>query len=591
MGELLRARHWVLTPHRFVLVLLIKSTSDPTLENLGHTNLQQSCLNRCWYGEFELHKLPLRGWQLAQNRPIFGEPDAEIPATDYPVKRLARPDIVPIDGTLLQALTNPIELSPTFLYLRFAMTTFACPNCQHHIHLPEGVSQTALLQCPMCGHTTPASELTQSVGPTWIVVEPGDEGTPLVAAATTANAATAVNASPTEPDTSNASSGSTNESEYELTDPSLPKADRTRKQPLKQQDWSKHKPLTHDEYQKRKRKSSSPMTGIIQIVLGGALALPIAQLLIWHVLGKDPFELAPQTAAYAPWIVPYKFRPYTPSNDTKFVERSSPRRSSNAKSGSGIARDFDAELAASLADSEKKPAATPGNSPEDLKEEKKTAEKEAGSDDMKEKEVPSVPDVSIDSTTKDAPVSESEKLTLAIASTRKAIEEWTTVAKENSGERRKIANNFYSGLATCVEQFAKIEGEPSARIMKRELEKLFRDVGADPELLQLVRAGGFAKLSKATDTLTAGTGLALVATLEGDREANSWTIKARKSIIKETEETAANTQVREAVLNHDVLLGEDVSGDYLVLTTTESQADSESTDSKRDVIWFAMPIE
>jgi hypothetical protein len=477
------------------------------------------------------------------------------------------------------------------------MTTFACPNCQHHIHLPEGVSQTALLQCPMCDHTTPASELTLSAGPTWIVVEPGNEGMPLAATAALASvaptvaAATAANTSPTDADTSHASSGSTNEREYELADPSLPKADRTRKQPLKQQDWSKHKPLTHEEYQKQKRKSSSPLAGIIQIVLGGALALPIAQLLIWHVLGKDPFELAPKTAAYAPWIVPYKFRPYTPSNDTKFVERSSPRRSSSTSNGSGIARDFDAELAASLAESEKKPATTPGKPLEDLNEEKKTVEKEAGSDDMKEKEAPSVPNDSIDATTKDAPVSESEKLTLAIASTRQAMNDWTTVAKENGGERRKIANNFYSGLATSVEQFAKIEGEPNARILKRELDKLVRDVGADAELIQLVRAGGFAKLAKANNSLTAGTGLALVATLEGDREANTWTIKARKSIVKEAEETAANTQVRDAVLHRDVLLGEDVSGDHLVLTTTESQTDSESANSKRDVIWFAIPIE
>lgn len=477
------------------------------------------------------------------------------------------------------------------------MTTFACPNCQHHIHLPEGVSQTALLQCPMCGHTTPASELTHGVGPTWIVVEPGDAGTPLVSTApivstaATVTAATSADASPAEADASNASSGSTDEREYEPTESSLPKADRTRKQPLKQQDWSKHKPLTHDEYQKRKRKSSSPMAGIVQIVLGGALALPIAQLLIWHVLGKDPFELAPKAAAYAPWIVPYKFRPYTPSNETKFVERSSPRRSNNAKSGSGIARDFDAELAASLADSEKRPATKPEKAPEVLMEERMTAEKEAGARDAKEKEETSVPNDSPNTVTKDAPVSESEKLTLAIASTRQAIEDWTTVAKESSAERRKVANNFYSGLATCVEQFAKIEGEPNARIMKRELDKLVREVGADPELIQLVRAGGFAKLSKANDTLTAGTGLALVATLDGDREANTWNIKARKSIVKETEESTANTQVRKAVLHREVLLGEEVTGDYLILTTTESQTDSESADSKRDVIWLALPIE
>lgn len=573
------------------------------------------------------------GLELGQNSSIFAQLDAKITDTDYLVNWTALTD-TDLSGERRAGSVNLflLDCRPT-AYLQSPMTTYACPNCQHHIHLPEGVSQTATLQCPMCGHTTLASALAQSAGPTWIVVDPGDPAQPLTAATSIenpqmiaqpmgeSNTPDSPSAEPAPTTATNSPSGSTDGTDYELADPNLPKADRTRKQPLKQQDWSKHKPLTHDEYQRRKRKSSSPFAGIVQVVLGGFTALPIAQLLIWHVLGKDPFDLAPKTAAYVPWIVPQKFRPYAPVNDNRFVERSSSRPSSNS---SGIARDFDAELAASLAESEKKPARNESQ-PTEIKEENKTAEKEKTASDPKEKALPDAPVDGVDSVTKDVPVSESEKLSLAIASTKKAMNDWGTIAKEDATKRREVANSFYANLATTVEQFAKIEGEPSARLLKREVEKLGREVSKDAELIQLVRAGGFAKLSKAGDNMAPGSGLALIATFEptstskvptADSATNeeknentsentsetaptseeasavsAWSLKVRKSVVADAEENAANTQRRNAVLHRDVLLGEAVSGDYLVLAVAHSDSEAEAAEKKRDVIWFAIPLE
>lgn len=579
--------------------------------------------------------------ELGQNSSIFGQLDAKITDSDYLVNWTAWTDTYLSGEKWADSLNSSLlDCRPTAYFLS-PMTTYACPNCQHPIHLPEGISQTATLQCPMCGHTTQASALTQNAGPTWIVVDPGDPAQPLttgIPSATTIESPQAIvqpmpeSNTPDSPSTEPAPitvtstpSGSTDNADYELADPNLPKADRTRKQPLKQQDWSKHKPLTHDEYQRRKRKSSSPFAGIVQVVLGGFTALPIAQLLIWHVLGKDPFDLAPKTAAYVPWIVPHKFRPYAPVNDNRFVERSSPRASSNS-SGSGIARDFDAELAASLAESEKKPR-TNETRPTEIKEENKTVEKEKTASDPKEKALPDAPVDGVDSVTKDVPVSESEKLSAAIASTKKAMNDWGTIAKEDASKRREVANSFYANLATSVEQFAKIEEEPSARLLKREVEKLGREISKDAELIQLVRAGGFAKLSKANDNLPPGSGLALIATFEsispssaspedsasdeekGEKAAennsesasanedssavSSWSLKVRKSVVADTEETAANTQRRNVALHRDVLLGETANGDYLVLAVAHSDSESQAdgTEKKRDVIWFAIPLE
>ena len=103
----------------------------------------------------------------------------------------------------------------------------------------------------MCGITVTASQLTAVVGPTWIVVDPANESTaaPAMASETTqptTMATAATNASGTQERSD--SSGSTDEQEYDLED--APKADRTRRQPVKQQDWSKFKPISHDEYQR-----------------------------------------------------------------------------------------------------------------------------------------------------------------------------------------------------------------------------------------------------------------------------------------------------------------------------------------------------
>lgn len=555
----------------------------------------------------------------------------------------------PIPTSLLGTLARVFDSLRTFIFCHFShitdfdMTSLACPNCQHQVHLPEGISPAALLQCPMCGITVTASQLTAVVGPTWIVVDPATESTaaPAVPSETTqpaTMATAATNAAGTEE--SSDPSGSTDEQEYDLED--SPKADRTRRQPVKQQDWSKFKPISHDEYQRRKRKSSSPITAMVQVILGGFLALPIAQLLIWHVLGKDPFELAPKVASAVPWIVPEKFRPYTSPNEERFGTSSSSRRSSS--SPSGIGRDFDAELAASIAESENKPRGKENNptSPKEMKEESESVKAKGDNNTPKpteptpteptpdqpgNKELPEAPASKLDGEKEPSPQSAGERLTLAIVNTRNALTAWEP-AQSDAESRRKVANDFYSNLSLTVEQFALIANEPSARIFKKEVEKLLRDVAKEPEFLQLVRAGGFAKLSRPATTKP-GTGLALLAsfekaTSESSNETtkddaqgaepnaeektlettatgttgavaieSSWTLKIRKSLIasSESNENAADVKTRSAVLRNDVLLGEQVAGEYLVLISMESATNPSVEKSAPDIVWFAIPIE
>ncbi len=57
------------------------------------------------------------------------------------------------------------------------------------------------------------------------------------------------------------------------------------------------------------RKSGSALPDLVKIVLGGLMALPIAQLILWWVFALDPLGLAAPVASKVPLIVPPAWRP------------------------------------------------------------------------------------------------------------------------------------------------------------------------------------------------------------------------------------------------------------------------------------------
>lgn len=94
---------------------------------------------------------------------------------------------------------------------------------------------------------------------------------------------------------------------------------------------------------KKLRASKSDKGGlwsIIQVVLGGAAAIPVTLLLLWYVAGKDVMNAGPTVAQYVPWIVPQKLR-----SPGEFLPPPSngPRAPAPAL-GEGGFRNFDAEL-------------------------------------------------------------------------------------------------------------------------------------------------------------------------------------------------------------------------------------------------------
>ncbi|MEY4567897.1 MAG: hypothetical protein RLY14_2867, partial [Planctomycetota bacterium] len=432
------------------------------------------------------------------------------------------------------------------------MLSRSCPHCRNLIRLPDDIGPDSVLRCPICHNITIGSALALKADTTWIVVDPVAEQINLEAIT---NPETA---QPLQTSAITSNAELDNQESYEVSEqqddtPSLgfhiPKADRTRKQPIKHEDWVNFKPISHEDYQRRKRKSSSPFWQMIQVVLGGALAIPISLLLIWHVLGKDIGNIGPQVAKVAPWIVPKKFHPY-PSLETDLPNNSGSRPAKG--NSAGLKRDFDAELAQSLERSNQSSSSSktpppigkspesesipePNSSPESSKnksdtenteamkapattsetlqpddrggETKPTNEKQKSSEDTPNNTPPTeavVPELS-----------NSEKLVSFIANTRSAMEQWPKVQSDSVAKRREVANDFYNNLSLAAEYYSIVsESSPSASVWKKEIRQLAQVIAQDPELMQLIRTGGFAKITRQADKLIDGSGFTVVGTIE-----------------------------------------------------------------------------
>jgi hypothetical protein len=59
---------------------------------------------------------------------------------------------------------------------------------------------------------------------------------------------------------------------------------------------------------RRLRKTKFTRGDLIKTVLGALIALPVAQLILWWGLARDPFSLGPTVASVAPFLVPRPMR-------------------------------------------------------------------------------------------------------------------------------------------------------------------------------------------------------------------------------------------------------------------------------------------
>ncbi len=185
-----------------------------------------------------------------------------------------------------------------------------CPNCRAVAFVNLDLSQAAKIRCPACSTEFSLAEVVDSQLACWQIVDEMESEFSVASA-------------PVHDDS--LMKALAYRDEVTIEPPSdqsgeLPLATAELASPAKaatKADWSGFQPITHEQFERMKRKSRSPVWQILQVVLGGLAAIPIALLLVWHLIGTDVAGAGPAVGRIMPWIVPQKFRPYQPMASTE----------------------------------------------------------------------------------------------------------------------------------------------------------------------------------------------------------------------------------------------------------------------------------
>ncbi len=180
----------------------------------------------------------------------------------------------------------------------------SCSKCEKNLVLPKDVSEKATISCPSCEEQFVLEELLAERFGYWkVITDPGAElklasepdFRPRPKSLTPAQQLAAERAS--------RRAASTADDSVEL------RLSESIDAPQHKQQFTSVEPITHEQFERMKRKAKSPLWSAIQIGLGGVAAIPISLILIWHLVGKDIGGTATFVAQYVPWIVPEEFRP------------------------------------------------------------------------------------------------------------------------------------------------------------------------------------------------------------------------------------------------------------------------------------------
>ena len=163
------------------------------------------------------------------------------------------------------------------------MATAFCPECEEKVTLPSA-SQEATVQCPLCDAEFGLAALLELIPPTLLVVDdPATESTEDVAS--------------DEESTESADVGFSLEA----------LSDQPEAFSVDHQEATLHAPTVRSSG-RRASKGGGGLRSVIQVIFGGLLALPLAQLALWYGPweSKDPLELIPKLSPYplVRWVLP-----------------------------------------------------------------------------------------------------------------------------------------------------------------------------------------------------------------------------------------------------------------------------------------------
>ncbi|MBP88953.1 MAG: hypothetical protein CMJ64_19935 [Planctomycetaceae bacterium] len=185
------------------------------------------------------------------------------------------------------------------------MTIANCPRCEEQVRVPAGVSADATVQCPLCREEYSLAEPLRKLPPELLVVD-DMSASPVDDADIEGSWDTAEEA----PDEAQPAS--------EFAFAPVDAGDATSAFDFDNGSASGASPISNVRSSARRAKpKGSPMKSVLAIVIGGMMAFPIAQLILWYLPGnlKRDFGAGPVVAKYIPAIVPAKFRGTAANSD------------------------------------------------------------------------------------------------------------------------------------------------------------------------------------------------------------------------------------------------------------------------------------
>ncbi len=189
------------------------------------------------------------------------------------------------------------------------MAIVRCPRCRDEVTVPPGATSRALVRCPLCLEQYLLSEALANAPPLLVII--GGEVPQAAIDQSTAEGHAVADGH-----------------DYQLAQTFAHSPDSH---------WGHAAAATlapratSTGRRARKREPNAVLLASSWIG-GGALSLVLAPLILWWIFKKDPAEIGPAVAAYAPWIVPPQFHgsPSTTNVDSEPVQQPAKRRPKNA---------------------------------------------------------------------------------------------------------------------------------------------------------------------------------------------------------------------------------------------------------------------
>lgn len=342
-----------------------------------------------------------------------------------------------------------------------------CPVCHQPTLFPDGVSLQATLECPHCREQFVVGEMLNARYSTWLVVhDPAYlDGPQSTAAALAMDGSEADSAAEDTTADYELSSAATAAGDDQDDSAPLQLQAASAAPPKPKTDWSKFEPITHEQFERMKRKSRSPIWSLLQIVLGGVAAVPISLLLIWHVIGTDVAGAGPRVGRYAPWLVPEKFRPFDFRAEQSQAEPP-PRTTVPPAPGASGFRNFDDVLVAP-ADPASPVVASLEGTEADRSPSGTSSQAAALGDDLA-----------------------SSSVFDRIQHTKRDLELWEQAVGDESANLKELALPLYRGFVDVALAIAAQPADnPVMRVVSDEMASIARAVKERPQVQQVIRQG------------------------------------------------------------------------------------------------------